>query len=80
MAEKLSFQEWQRTMPGKTVKERDQALADILGITPRTIQLWRARTTNPRMAIAERLVELSKGQLSIESIYQSTSPSKAMRA
>lgn len=79
MAEKLSFQEWQRTLTGRTVLERDQTVADMLGVTIRCVQNWRYKSTNPRIAIAERLVELSNGQLSVESIIQSTSQ-KAMRA
>ncbi len=80
MAEKLSFQEWAGTMPGKTISERLNNIAELLGVSIRTVEHWNYKSHNPRFAIANKLVRLSNGQLSIESIYESTQTINSMRA
>lgn len=47
----------------------DQAVADAIGVSPRTVLAWRLRERYPRPAQAARLVDFAAGLLDYSAIY-----------
>lgn len=65
-----TFQQWCRHVGG--VKRA----AELLGVTERAVDFWYGVKTNPSVPMMQRLIALSKGKLSYESIILSTQPAE----
>ncbi len=63
-----AFQRWVADSGGMT------AVAKKLRVSVHSVKFWHARKGSPRVGTIIRLVQLSKGKLSYESIIKSTQP------